>query len=124
MTPPAAEGAIPRPVSAPGRAAAFATALALGALGVFAFAPFEAWPLAFVAWGGLFALLRGGRPSRDAAGAPLNAAPLPPRRAALIGWGFGLGLYVGGVSWVYVSMHDVGGMPAPIAALAALALAA
>lgn len=128
MTPPAAEGAIPRPTPRPaprlGRATTFAAALALGALGVFAFAPFEAWPLAFVAWGGLFALLRGGRSSLDAAGAPLNTAPLPPRRAALTGWGFGLGLYVGGVSWVYVSMHDVGGMPAPIAALAALALAA
>ncbi|QEL63907.1 carbon-nitrogen hydrolase/apolipoprotein N-acyltransferase [Oryzomicrobium terrae] len=92
-----------------GRGKSLGAALLLGALGVLAFAPFECWPLAFVAWGGLFALVR------------LAASP---GRAALIGLCFGLGLYLGGVSWVYVSMHDVGGMPAPIAALAALALSA
>jgi apolipoprotein N-acyltransferase len=41
------------------------------------------------------------------------------RRAALaIGFFFGLGWFGAGVSWVYVSMHDFGMMPAPIAALA------
>jgi apolipoprotein N-acyltransferase len=41
-----------------------------------------------------------------------------PRRAAALGFAFGLGLFLAGVSWVYVSLHDYGAMPAPLAALA------
>ena len=41
-----------------------------------------------------------------------------PRRAALIGFAFGLGHFGAGVSWIYVSLHDFGAMPAPLAALA------
>ena len=37
--------------------------------------------------------------------------------AALIGLAFGLGLFGSGVSWVYVSLHDYGGMPAALAIL-------
>ena len=71
-----------------------------------------------------------------AAYAPLYLYPLPvltiamlvwlwnqtvsPRRAAVLGWWFGLGLFLTGVSWVYVSLHDFGAMPAPLAALATL----
>lgn len=40
------------------------------------------------------------------------------------GWYFGLGLYGVGVSWVYVSIHDYGFVPAPIALLMTLAFAA
>ena len=40
------------------------------------------------------------------------------REAALTGFAFGLGLFGVGVSWVYVSLHDYGMMPAPLAALA------
>lgn len=36
---------------------------------------------------------------------------------------FGVGWFTAGVGWVYVSMHDVGGMPAPVAALAVLLFA-
>jgi len=43
-----------------------------------------------------------------------------PRRAAAIGWWFGLGFFITGVSWVYVSLHDFGAMPAPVAALSTL----
>jgi len=43
-----------------------------------------------------------------------------PRRAAALGLAFGLGLFLTGVSWVYVSLHDYGAMPAPPAALATL----
>ncbi len=39
------------------------------------------------------------------------------RKSALIGLAFGLGLFCSGVSWVYVSLHDFGGMPAPLAIL-------
>src|SRR6185503_13244092 len=40
-----------------------------------------------------------------------------PRRAAALGWWFGFGCFVAGVSWVYVSLHDFGAMPAPLAGL-------
>ncbi len=35
--------------------------------------------------------------------------------AGLAGFAFGLGFFLAGVSWVYVSMHDYGAMPAPLA---------
>ncbi|MEO7728462.1 MAG: apolipoprotein N-acyltransferase, partial [Burkholderiales bacterium] len=38
------------------------------------------------------------------------------RKAALIGFVFGLGCFLTGVSWVYVSLHDFGAMPAVLAA--------
>jgi apolipoprotein N-acyltransferase len=39
------------------------------------------------------------------------------RAAAFTGFCFGLGLFLAGVSWVYVSLHDYGGMAMPVAAL-------
>lgn len=65
--------------------------------------------------------------------APLGLFPLPllslatllwltdrcaPRAAALTGFLFGLGWFLGGVSWVHVSLHDFGGMPMVISLLA------
>ena len=41
-----------------------------------------------------------------------------PTRAAWRGFLFGLGLFGVGVSWVYVSLHNFGHMPVPLAALA------
>ena len=38
------------------------------------------------------------------------------RHAAVIGFVFGLGYFLAGVSWVYVSLHDFGEMPALLAA--------
>ncbi|MDD5331169.1 MAG: apolipoprotein N-acyltransferase, partial [Sulfuricella sp.] len=38
--------------------------------------------------------------------------------AARVGFAFGLGFFGAGVSWVYVSIHDFGGMPTPIAVVA------
>jgi apolipoprotein N-acyltransferase len=43
-----------------------------------------------------------------------------PREAGGLGFAFGAALFLGGVSWVYVSLHDFGMMPAPLAALATL----
>jgi apolipoprotein N-acyltransferase len=40
------------------------------------------------------------------------------KSAALTGFAFGFGNYVTGVWWLYVSMHDYGGMPAPLAGAA------
>jgi apolipoprotein N-acyltransferase len=41
-----------------------------------------------------------------------------PRTAAWAGYAFGLGLFLFGVSWIYISLHDYGAMPAPLAAIA------
>ena len=41
-----------------------------------------------------------------------------PRRAAALGFAFGMGLFLAGVSWVFVSLHRFGAMPAPLAAIA------
>ena len=88
-------------------AAPFVIALCAGAAMVLTFAPFGYWWLQPGLLAALFTLWR------DAA----------PRRAALQGFVFGLGWFCAGVSWVYVSLHDIGGMPAAIAALAVLLFA-
>ncbi|BCB25633.1 apolipoprotein N-acyltransferase [Sulfurimicrobium lacus] len=72
----------------------------LGVLAVFGFAPFYFFPLPLLALAGLFHLWA-------------NSAS--PRRAALDGFTFGLGFFGAGVSWVYVSLHDFGGMPLALA---------
>lgn len=41
-----------------------------------------------------------------------------PRHAAWIGFAFGAGLFLVGVSWVYISLHQYGGMPAVLAGIA------
>jgi len=46
------------------------------------------------------------------------------RVAALVGFAFGIGWFATGISWVYISMHEYGQMPAVLAALATLAFAA
>jgi apolipoprotein N-acyltransferase len=79
-----------------------------GAATVFAFAPFELHPLAFLTFALLVHLWM------DA----------PPRRCAWLGFWFGLGLYGAGASWVYVSLHQFGGMPAPLAGFATVAFCA
>jgi len=84
------------------RGAALAAAAA-GAAAVAAFAPLQWWPLAPLTLALLFHLWLGTE---------------SPRRAALLGFLFGLGYFGVGVSWLYVSLHDFGGMPAPLAALA------
>ena len=47
-----------------------------------------------------------------------------PRQALLSGFAFGLGYFLAGVSWVFVSMHTYGGMPAIMAGLATFAFCA
>jgi len=83
------------------------TALLLGATSVAAFAPLGWFPVIWLTFAGLFALL-----CRDI-GERGN-----PRNGAFIGWFFGLGFFLSGVSWIYVSLSTFGGMPAPVAALA------
>jgi apolipoprotein N-acyltransferase len=85
--------------------ARLAAAFALGAVSVAAFGDWPLWPLPIAALALLVALwLR---------------APTP-RAAAALGFAFGIGHFGLGVSWVYVSLHHFGGLPAPIAGLATL----
>ena len=67
------------------------------------YAPFHMFPLPVVTLAGLLYLW-------SQAGTP--------RSAALTGFAFGLGLLLVGASWVYVSLHDFGAMPAPLATIA------
>ena len=76
---------------------------AAGAACVFGFAPFYAWPVAIVGLAVLFAVW-------ERSGSP--------RQAALSGFAFGLGYFLCGVSWVFVSLHYFGSMPAVLAAIA------
>lgn len=90
-------------------AARAALALAAGAASVLAFSPFDFWPLGLAAHALLVHLW-------------LRAES--PRAAAALGYAFGLGLFGAGVSWVYVSLHRFGAMPAPLAAFATLCFCA
>ena len=36
-------------------------------------------------------------------------------KQSLLGWAFGLGYFCTGLWWLYISLHDIGGMPAPMA---------
>lgn len=46
-----------------------------------------------------------------------------PGRLALLGSAFGIGWFAAGVGWLYVAMHDFGGLPAPLAAAGVLLFA-
>ena len=75
-----------------------------GAATVLAFAPAGIYPLALLTFAVLVHSWTGAA----------------PRRAFISGYWFGLGMFGAGVSWVYVSMNQFGGMPMPLAALATL----
>ena len=77
--------------------------LAAGAASVLGFAPFYLWPVPIATLAVLFFAW-----TRSA----------NKRQAALAGFAFGLGYFLAGVSWVYVSLHDFGSMPAILAGLA------
>ncbi len=79
----------------------------LGAITVLSFAPFYFYPLPVLTLAALFYLW----------------VEAPTRRGAFfIGFMFGLGLFIAGVSWIYVSLHDFGMLPAPLAVLATFLL--
>jgi apolipoprotein N-acyltransferase len=73
------------------------------------YAPFYLYPLTIVALAGLFRLWQ-------------HAATA--RGAAWLGFWFGFGQFGAGVSWIYISLHDFGGMPMLPAALATAAFCA
>ena len=79
-------------------------AFLLGAATVGGFEPFGLFPLPFVTLALLFRLWRGATPAR----------------AAKLGFAWGLGFFLAGVSWVYVSLNVFGGMAPSLAAVATL----
>jgi apolipoprotein N-acyltransferase len=79
-------------------------AFVLGAATVFGFAPFYLFFVTVLTLAALLAMLDGEH----------------AWSAARLGFAWGLGFFLFGVSWVYVSLHDFGAMPAPLAALATL----
>lgn len=84
-------------------------ALVFGAINTLSFAPFGAWWLQILTMAWLF---------HAAMSAPTR------KRTLLIAWLYGLGWAAAGTHWLYISMHDYGGMPAPMAALAVVLLGA
>ncbi len=93
----------------PRRLAAWAAGLALlGALQTLAFVHTATWPLPLLAVAVLAAAV----------------ARVSPRRAALLGWSFGVGWLGAGTWWLFISLHRYGGLPAPLAVAAVLLLAA
>lgn len=74
-------------------------AMAGGALTTLSLAPFDLWPLALLSIASLYLGLR----------------TLAPGQAARRGWCYGFGLFLSGVSWVYVSIHDFGAASPPLA---------
>ncbi len=83
--------------------AQFVLLLVAGGLFTLGFAPFSLWPLALLTLALLLYCCHG----------------IAPKRALLLGLAFGIGQFVVGVSWIYVSMVNFGNVP-PIAAVAAV----
>ena len=74
-----------------------------GVLAVLGFAPFSLWPVPIVSLALLFAAWRRSQSALQ---------------AGLSGFAFGLGYFLAGVSWVFVSLHTFGDMHAVLAAIA------
>ncbi len=84
-------------------------AAALGAATAFGFAPFNAPFLPFITLAGVIVLWRRHPTKFD---------------STVIGLAFGLGLFCTGMRWIYVSLHDFGGMPAALAVFCTFLLSA
>ena len=84
-------------------------ALLAGAIHACSFAPWNLPWLQVLALAALFAL---------------SARAISARSAAVLGFAFGMGWFGVGISWVYVSMHVYGLMPAVLAAVATAAFCA
>ncbi len=91
----------------------FAAAIAAGLVNAASFGAWSHWLLNLLALTALFSLMN--HAARRGAS---------PRLQALLGGSFSLAWFSTGLSWLYISMHDVGGMPAVLAALAVLLFAA
>jgi apolipoprotein N-acyltransferase len=83
--------------------AGHAVAFVAGAAAVAGFSPLDLFPIALLSLAVLLHLW-------------MRAAT--PRAAFIAGFLYGLGFFLAGVSWVFVSLHRFGAMPAPVAAFA------
>ena len=83
-------------------------ALLSGVLGVFAFSPFDIWPLALVSIFGLYA----------------TTQDLSPKGAARRGFIWAMGFYFVGLWWIHYSMTLFGGLPLWVAGILVAVLAA
>lgn len=75
----------------------------LGAVQVFAFAPFQQWWVLYPSFVGLFFLLK--------------KSPLKRNNFLLVSFVFNLAMFIATVHWIYVSMDLFGGMPSIASAL-------
>ena len=75
---------------------------ALGAINVFAYAPYDIWIIPFVTLS--FLIL------------PLTFS-ISGKTAAKFGFSYGLGWFATGISWVHVAIADFGGLPLPVSIL-------
>jgi apolipoprotein N-acyltransferase len=80
-------------------------AFVLGALTVLGFAPFSLFVVPVLTLAALMLLWQQAERWQD---------------TSRLGFAYGLGLFLFGVSWIYVSLHDFGAMPALLAAFATL----
>jgi len=83
-------------------------AFVVGALAVFSLSPFDLWPLSLVSLALFYLGLR----------------DLTPKQALWRGWCYGFGLFLAGVHWVYVSIHDYGAASPLLAGFLTLAFCA
>ena len=81
-------------------------ALLLGAIATLGFAPFSFWPAPVLALAMLFVL----------------CADRGWKKAALLGWLFGLTHFASGIYWVFISTHVYGGAPAWLGVLLVVVL--
>ncbi len=81
----------------------------LGAITVLGFAPFYFFPIPIITLALLLKLVRDSQTIRQ---------------ASILGFSFGMGLFSCGVTWLYVSLHDFGAMPMPVAVVALMILCA
>ena len=80
-----------------------------GAASVFSFAPYGWWPLQLLVLALLFYQV---------------GVDTSVKRAAWLGWAFGMGWAVAGMHWLWIAMHDFGHMPGVLAAVAVFLLGA
>ncbi len=78
-------------------------------LTVLGYAPFYLFPLPLLTFAVLLGWCR---------------AAATPGQSAAFGFWFGMGLFSAGVTWIYVSLHDFGAMPVPLAIIALVILCA
>ena len=84
-------------------------AFLLGAMTVFGFAPHYLYLIPILTLSALFYLWHEAQ---------------TPKQAALLGFAYGLGLFSVGIYWIYISLHDFGGMPWWMAGFATFVLCA